>query len=170
MKEKGTQRQRIQSKTERIYSSRLFLASDRVPSSTHVGPNKAYMISWRCGDVSTQRSDASRTIVLTSAALMYLSHSHEDRHRPVPFHGLLLAWYVSLQLCHHKRKPSSTAPVKCHQDSDWPSLNSVPSPVGREGRGRRGIRVEDPPLEMQMNEGGAILRSPPTRMALRPTD
>lgn len=144
LEEKGPVRDRKsrESKTGGIYSSGLLVASHSVSSSTNRGPNRslwAYTTSNRghvAEDGGTQRLDVSRTTVSPLLPPRRLSHSHEDKQRPDPFHG-----HVSSQLCRQKRKPFSSAPVKCRRDSDRFSLNFVSSPRVRERRGRQKIRA-----------------------------
>lgn len=67
-----------------------------------------------------------------------LSHSHEGKL------STDCPWCVSPQVGHPKRRPFSSAPVKCHQDSGGFDLNFVPTPVVRERRERQRIRADSP--------------------------
>ena len=87
---------------------------------------------------------------LCCALFIFQSLSYEDTHKLDPPRRLL----------YQKRKGCSSAPVKCHKDSEWSSLSFVSSLMVGE-RGRRVLRIMVPIRKICMMKEELFSTLPP---------
>ena len=80
------------------------------------------------------------------------------------------SWHLCFPLFHQKRKHFSSAPVKCHRNSDGADLSSMPIPMVRERGRRQSVRGHNPHCKHMQGREGTLLHSPTQGMIPWSTD
>ena len=80
------------------------------------------------------------------------------------------SWHLCFPLFHQKREHFSSAPVKCHWNSDGADLISMPSPMVKERGRRQRVRGHNPHCKHMQGREGTLLHSPTQGMMPWSTD